>query len=113
MEDSVEECYWLDYLSKGEATRKVCILKYKQNDISLEKTNDDHIRKLIESHFGRKSTRNSNSLFLRTVADHHEAIRSRIFHESGPLIIAYFCSLANIIGLYNHGGGSFIFKNII
>ena len=51
----VDECYWLDYLSKGEASKKVCILKYNPTDITLEKTNDAHISKLIESHFGKRS----------------------------------------------------------
>ena len=112
MKVSVDECYWLDYLSKGEASKKVCILKYNPTDITLEKTNDAHISKLIESHFGKRSMKSSNTHFHRSIADHHEAIRSRIFHEAGPLVIAYYCSLANIVGLYNHGGGSFIFKNI-
>ena len=109
---TVEECYWLDYLSNGEANRKVYILKYGYNDIILEKTNVDHVKNRIEEHFGKKSMRYRDKHFIQTVSDHHEAIRTRIFHESGPLIITYFCTLANIVGLYNHGGGAFMFKNI-
>ena len=103
--------HWLDYLANE--TQVPNILKFGPEDIHpLGKPSEEHIKTIVEKHFGNRSLKLKDKSFLKKVFEKHEEIRMKVQNESIPLILDLFLGLATIVGLKASGGGKFNFKNI-
>lgn len=111
MSSKYETSHWLDYLANE--TQEANILKFGPEDINpLGKPSEEHIKIIVEKHFGKRSLKLKDESFLQKVFKKHEEIRIKVLNESIPLILDMFLGLATIVGLKTSGGGKFNFKNI-
>lgn len=111
MSSEYKQSHWLDCVANG--TQQAHILTFGPDDINpLGKPSQEHLKNIVETHFGNRSLKAKDESFLNKVMLKHEEIRIRVLNESTPLVLDLFLGLATIVGCKTSGGGKFQFKNI-
>ena len=101
---------WLKLLANENIFDEVRF--FKHNDITVNKRKEEGIVELIKDRFGSGTKKVQNSVFVESVSDEHERIRTILKKETANDVVALFAKLALISGFGGNEGGALLFRHI-
>ena len=101
---------WLKLLANEKTFDEVRF--FKHNDITVNKRKKEGIVELIKDRFGSGTKKVQNLVFVESVSDEHERIRTILKKETANDVVALFTELALIAGFGGNKGGAFLFRHI-
>ena len=101
---------WLKLLANEKTFDEVQF--FKHNDITVNKRKKEGIVELIKDRFGSGTKKVQNLVFVESVSDEHERIRTILKKETANDVVALFTELALIAGFGGNEGGALLFRHI-
>ena len=101
---------WLKLLANEKTFDEVRF--FKHNDITVNKRKKEGIVELIKDRFGSGTKKVQNLVFVESVSEDHERIRTILKKETANDVVALFTKLALIAGFRGNKGGALLFRHI-
>ena len=101
---------WLKLLANEKTFDEVRF--FKHNDITVNKRKKEGIVELIKDRFGSGTKKVQNLVFVVSVSEEYEQIRTILKKETNNDVVALFTKLSSIVGFGSNEGGALLFRHI-